>query len=264
MPRGLPLRAVAPNAVTALALCSGLTGIRFAIASQWELAAAMVLIAGVLDGLDGRIARMLHGESRFGAELDSLSDAISFGVSPALIIYLWSLSALPRVGWLCALLLAVFCALRLARFNANIDVTEQPHKSAGFLTGVPAPAGAGLAMLPLFLWFVTDLPILRSPYIVAPWVAMVALLMVSSIATFSWSSLKLRRRIRFEAIVVVVLLFAALISATWHTLAALSLAYLATFPFSVRAYARVRRLRAAASVPAAPVPSESAPAPDSR
>jgi CDP-diacylglycerol--serine O-phosphatidyltransferase len=263
VPRGLPLRAVAPNAVTALALCSGLTGIRFAIASQWELAVTMVLIAGVLDGLDGRIARMLHGESRFGAELDSLSDAISFGVSPALILYLWSLSALPRVGWVCSLLLAVFCALRLARFNANIDVSEQPHKSAGFLTGVPAPAGAALAMLPLFLWFVTDEPILRSPYLVAPWVALVALLMVSSIATFSWSSLKLRRHIRFEAIAVVVALFAALFALPWHTLAAITVAYLATFPLSIRAYARVRRLRAAAPVPATSTPGESATAPDS-
>lgn len=264
VPRGLPLRAVAPNAVTALALCSGLTGIRFAIASQWELAVTMVLIAGVLDGLDGRIARMLHGESRFGAELDSLSDAISFGVSPALIIYLWSLSALPRIGWLCALLLAVFCALRLARFNANIDVAEQPHKSAGFLTGVPAPAGAALAMLPLFLWFITAEPILRSPYLVAPWVATVALLMVSSIATFSWSSLKLRRHIRFEAIAVIVLLGAALFTVAWETLAALTIAYLATFPFSIRAYARVRRLRGAASAPAALGPSGSAPEGDSR
>ncbi len=188
----------------------------------------------------------------------------SMGVSPALILYLWSLSALPRVGWVCALLLAVFCALRLARFNANIDVAEQPHKSAGFLTGVPAPAGAALAMLPLFLWFVTGQPVLRSPYIVAPWVAMVALLMVSSIATFSWSSLKLRRNIRFEALAVVVLLFAALTQLPWETLAALTLAYLATFPFSIRAYARVRRLRAAASVPAASASSESATEGDSR
>jgi CDP-diacylglycerol--serine O-phosphatidyltransferase len=263
VPRGLPLRAVAPNAVTALALCSGLTGIRFAIAGHWDLAVAMVMIAGVLDGLDGRIARMLHGESRFGAELDSLSDAISFGVSPALILYLWSLEKLPRFGWLCALLLAVFCALRLARFNANIDVTEQPHKSAGFLTGVPAPAGAVLAMLPLYLWFITGEPLLRSPYIVAPWVALVASLMVSSIATFSWSSLKLRRRIRFEAIVVVVLLGAALISATWETLAALTIAYVATFPFSIRAYARVTRLRAASSGPVAPAPTAVAIEPDS-
>ena len=130
--RGLPLRAVAPNAVTALALCSGLSGVRFAIGGNWELAVTMVLVAGVLDGLDGRIARMLHGESRFGAELDSLSDAISFGVAPALILYLWSLSTLPRFGWMAALMLAVFCALRLARFNAQIDRTEQPHKSAGF------------------------------------------------------------------------------------------------------------------------------------
>ena len=161
-PRGLPLRAVAPNAVTALALCFGLSGIRFAISSDWEAAVTMIMIAGVLDGLDGRIARMLHGESRFGAELDSLSDAISFGVSPALILYLWSLRELPRIGWLCALIFAVFCALRLARFNAQIDLAEQPHKSAGFLTGAPAPAGAVLAMLPLYLWFWSgeaDLPL---------------------------------------------------------------------------------------------------------
>ncbi len=120
--RGLPLRAIAPNAVTAMALCSGLTGIRFAIAGDWERAVLMVLLAGVLDGIDGRIARLVRGESRFGAELDSLSDAISFGVSPALIVYLWSLMGIPRVGWLAALIYAVFCALRLARFNANIDV----------------------------------------------------------------------------------------------------------------------------------------------
>ena len=151
--RGLPLRAVAPNAVTALALCSGLSGVRFAIGGEWQSAVTMILVAGVLDGLDGRVARMLHGESRFGAELDSLSDAISFGVAPALIIYLWSLAAFPRIGWIACLMLAVFCALRLARFNARIDTSEQPHKSAGFLTGVPAPAAAGLAMLPMFLWF---------------------------------------------------------------------------------------------------------------
>lgn len=244
MRRGLPLRAVAPNAVTALALCFGLTGIRFAISGQFELAVTMILIAGVLDGLDGRIARMLHGESRFGAELDSLADAISFGVSPALIVYLWSLKELPRIGWLCSLILAVFCALRLARFNAQIDVEEQPHKSAGFLTGVPAPAGAALAMLPLFFWMWTGFVYFRSPYLVAPWVAGVALLMVSSVATYSWSSLKLRRNIRFEALAVVVLLGAAVVSAPWHTVSALCAAYILSIPFSVRSYGRVKRLRA--------------------
>lgn len=248
--RGLPLRAVAPNAVTALALCSGLSGVRFAIGGQWQLAVAMVMVAGVLDGIDGRIARLLHGESRFGAELDSLSDAISFGVAPALILYLWSLSYLPRFGWTCALIFAVFCALRLARFNAKIDETEQPHKSAGFLTGVPAPAGAALALLPMMAWFWTDEPLLASPYLIAPWTAAIALLMVSSIATYSWGSVRLRRNIRFEALALVVLIGAALVSAPWNTLSVLAAAYLVSIPFGVWHYARIRRQRASGgSVP---------------
>ncbi|RSV17217.1 phosphatidylcholine/phosphatidylserine synthase [Sphingomonas sp. ABOLF] len=237
------MRAFAPNAVTALALCSGLTGIRFAIAGDWERAIIMILVAGVLDGIDGRIARLVHGQSRFGAELDSLSDAISFGVSPALILYLWSLVAAPRIGWICALVYAVFCALRLARFNAQIDVVEQPHKSAGFLTGIPAPAGAGLAMLPIYIWLWSGEAVFRSPWIVAPWVAFIAFLMVSSLATYSWSSLKLRRNIRFEAIVVVVIVAAALVSAPWQTLTVVCAGYLATLPFSIRSYRRVKRLR---------------------
>lgn len=240
---GLPLRAIAPNAVTALALCSGLTGIRFAIDGHFERAVTMVLIAGVLDGLDGRIARALRGESRFGAELDSLADAISFGVAPALILYLWALSSLPRFGWIAALILAVFCALRLARFNARIDADEQPHKSAGFLTGVPAPAGAGLAMLPLFLSFWSGEPLLRTPALVAIWTVAMATLMISSLATFSWSSLRLRRNIRFEAIALFVVLAAALVSAPWQTLSAVCAIYLALMPISLLSYRRVRRLR---------------------
>jgi CDP-diacylglycerol--serine O-phosphatidyltransferase len=276
------LRAVAPNAITALALCSGLSGVQFAvkarmmendlvlrhgadfialadrISTHWQLAVAFVLAAGILDGIDGRIARLLHGESRFGAELDSLADAISFGVSPALILYLWSLSSLPRFGWIAALMLAVFAALRLARFNANIDSDQQPHKSAGFLTGVPAPAGAGLALLPIFLWFWTEEPIFRSPLLVAPWTAMVALLMVSSLATWSWSSLRLRRNIRFEALALVVIVAAAAVTAPWHTTSALSLAYLIGLPFSVASYARVKRLRASGSWQPAAAPPPSA------
>lgn len=255
VPAGLPLRAVAPNAVTALALCAGLTGIRFAISQDWQLAVVMILVAGVLDGVDGQVARMLRGTSRFGAELDSLSDAISFGVSPALILYLWSLTEAPRFGWVCALVFAVFCALRLARFNAQIDTTEQPRKAAGFLTGVPAPAGAIGAMLPLYLWFVTEAPWLRSPWLVAPWLALIALLMVSSIATYSWKSLRLRQNIRFEALVVIVAIAAALVSVPWHTLILLCLAYLMSLPFSAMTYARIRRQRALAS----PEPNPSAP-----
>jgi len=245
--RGIPLRALAPNAVTALALCCGLTGIRFAIAGNWEKAAAAIIIAGILDGLDGRIARLLKGESRFGAELDSLSDVIAFGVSPAIIIYLWSLQHLPQYGWIFALSLAVCCALRLARFNANIDVKDQPHKSAGFLTGVPAPAGAGLALLPLFIWLWLGLPEARAIWVVAPWLALVAFLMISNVATFSWSSLRVRRHIRLEMLAVVAIVGAALLSAPWATLSVVSALYLLAIPFGMRSYARVKRQRAAAA-----------------
>ncbi|MDF7773974.1 phosphatidylcholine/phosphatidylserine synthase [Sphingomonas sp. AOB5] len=248
--RGIPLRTILPNAVTALALCSGLSGIRFAMDGKWEIAVLMVLIAGILDGIDGRIARLVHGESRFGAELDSLSDAISFGVAPALILFMWSLHDVSRVGWLIALVYALFCALRLARFNAQIDQTVQPHKSAGFLTGVPAPAGAVIAMVPLYLWLSTGLEEFRSPWLVGPWTAFSAILMISSVATWSGASLKLRQRIRFEAIAVLVVLVAAIVSAPWQSLTGIALLYLATIPFSIRAYRRVRRLREAGRGPA--------------
>lgn len=254
--RGIPLRAVIPNTVTALALCSGLTAIRFAILGNWEAAVLMVLAAAVLDGMDGHIARLVRAESRFGAELDSLSDAISFGVAPALILYLWSLQTLGRFGWLVALIHALFCALRLARFNANIDREHQPHKSAGFLTGVPAPAGAGLALAPLYLWVWIEEPMLRSPVFVALWSVLIAILMVSSIATFG-PKIRLRQRIRFEAVAVLVVLVAALVSAPWPTLALLALLYVGSIPFSVRSYRRVMQQRATATAPAsAPEPLE--------
>lgn len=250
--RGISLRAVAPNVVTALALCFGLTGIRFAISAagadphpgDWERAIGAIIVAALLDGLDGRIARMLKGESRFGAELDSLSDVIAFGVSPAIIIYLWSLQHFPQFGWICALAYAVCCALRLARFNAAIDVEGQPHKSAGFLTGVPAPAGAGLAFTPLYLWLITENEWFRAPIVVAPWIGLVGLLMISNVATYSWSSVRLRSHIRLEAILLFALLGAALFSDTWITLMAIAVIYAAMIPLSVRSYAKIKRQRA--------------------
>lgn len=255
--RGIPLRAVVPNAITALALCSGLSGVRFAIAGDWERAVLMIFVAGVLDGLDGQVARFLRGQSRFGAELDSLSDAISFGVAPALILYLWSLQYAPRLGWICALMLAVFCALRLARFNAQIDADDQPRKSAGFLTGVPAPAGAGLALLPLFVWLWSGESTARAWWLVAPWTAAMALLMVSSLATYSWKSFRLRRTVRFEAIAVAVVLAAALVTAPWQTLTTVAAVYLLSLPFSVMSYGRIRR-RGAGERLRAPEPPPSA------
>jgi CDP-diacylglycerol--serine O-phosphatidyltransferase len=240
---------VAPNAVTATALCFGLTGVRFGISGDWERAVASIVIAGVLDGLDGRIARLLRGESRFGAELDSLSDVIAFGVAPALILYLWALHAMPQqTGWVFSLCLALACALRLARFNANIDVDEQPHKSAGFLTGVPAPAGAGLAFVPLYLWLVTGFEIFRQWYVVAPWAVFVAFLMISNIATYSWSALRLRKTIRLEVIALAALVATTLMTNPWLTLLAICFFYVALIPFGMVSYARVRRARPNGSV----------------
>jgi len=241
---GISLRAIPPNAVTALALCVGLTGVRMAIDEKWELALACVVGAGILDGMDGRIARLLRANSRFGAELDSLSDVTAFGVAPTLIIYFWSLQYAPRFGWIAALALAVCCALRLARFNSRMDADEQPHKSAGFLTGVPAPVGAGLALVPVYLWLVTGSQWFRSWIVTLPWMIFVALLLISNVATFSWGSLRLRRSWRLFALAGVGLLVAALITEPWLTLLAISAVYLALIPFSVAAYGRVKRRRA--------------------
>jgi CDP-diacylglycerol---serine O-phosphatidyltransferase len=248
--RGIPLRAVVPNAVTALALCVGLTGVRFAIAEEWDRAVLAIIIAAVLDGMDGRIARWLNGQSRFGAELDSLSDVIAFGVSPAIIIHLWALQYWPRFGWVFALAYAVCAALRLARFNANIDVEDQPHKSAGFLTGVPAPAAAGLMLLPLYLWMASDREWdwLREIYVVAPWAALVAFLMISSVASFSWTSfLRLRSGMRLGAILLIALIGGALLSAPWPTLSILALLYMVLIPVSMVSYAKARRQRRTAA-----------------
>lgn len=248
LPRGLTIRALLPNAITVAALCSGLTGIRFAIDMEWEKAVLAVIIAGLLDGVDGRIARLLKAESRFGAELDSLADSLSFGVAPALILFLWSLGDLPRFGWLAALAFAICCVLRLARFNARIDIHDQPHKSAGFLTGVPAPAGAGLALLPLYLWIASGLDIFRDPYLVAGWAGVIAFMMISNMATLSWASIRPRRNVRLEMLAFSGIVFAALLTEPWWTLAGICVAYLMLVPYGLVAYGRIKRQRAARKV----------------
>ena len=254
----IPLRSIPPNAITALALCFGLTGVRFAIGGEWDKALAAVIFAGVLDALDGRVARMLRAQSRFGAELDSLSDVIAFGVAPSIIMFLWSLHDAPKFGWTASLALAVCCALRLARFNSRLDAEEQPHKAAGFNTGIPAPAGAGLAFIPVYLWLVSDNEVFRAWYVTMPWVLFIALLMISSVPTFSWASIRLRRSWRMFAIAGVGLFGAALVTATWPTLLALSAVYLAVLPFSISSYARFKRRRAALLQPGSVAAPDSA------
>ena len=245
-PRRIPFRAMIPNAVTALALCFGLTGVSLAIGSQWEKALGSIILAGVLDGLDGRIARLLRAQSKFGAELDSLSDNIAFGTAPALILFLWSLKAEPRFGWLAALALAVCCALRLARFNARLDAAEQPHKSAGFNTGVPAPAGAGLAFVPMYLWLISGDDRFRSWPGVMAWTLFIAMLMISSLPTYSWASIRIRPAWRLFALAGIAIFGAALIRAPWPTLLVLAAFYLLMIPVALMSYARVKRRRATA------------------
>ena len=262
-PKGIPLRTLVPNAITVMALCSGLFGIRYGLAGEWEKAAGAVVLAAFLDMMDGRIARLLKGQSRFGAELDSLSDVTAFGVAPAIIFYQWMLAELgegtaphdywARYGWMLALAHAVCGALRLARFNAQIDAQDQPHKSAGFLTGIPAPAGAGLLLLPMFLWLWIGLDIFHEPVLVAPWAALVAFLMVSNLATYSWGSLKLRSHVRLGALLFVALLAGALFTAPWPTLSIAAILYAAVIPFSILSYSKVKRQRAAAA-PRGPQP----------
>jgi CDP-diacylglycerol---serine O-phosphatidyltransferase len=237
-PRALTVRAVIPNAITAAALCSGLTGIRFAIVGDWEKALFAIVLAGMLDGIDGRIARLLKAQSRFGAELDSLADSLSFGMAPALVLFLWSLQDLPRLGWFAALGFAICCALRLARFNAQIDTEEQPHKSAGFLTGVPAPVGAGLAFLPMFLWLASGQTFFREPLLVGAWIVLIAVLMISNLATLSWTSIRPGKDIRLGAIAMVGILFAALLTEPWWTLALICVIYLSLMPLGIVRYSR--------------------------
>lgn len=241
----IPFRAMAPNAITAIALCFGLTGVRFGIGGEWEKALGAIILAGVLDGMDGRIARLLRAQSKFGAELDSLSDNIAFGTAPALILFLWSLQTAPRFGWIAALALAVCCALRLARYNARIEAAEQPHKAAGFNTGIPAPAGAGLAFVPIYLWLISGNDQFRMWQPVMAWTLIVAVLMISAIPTYSWTSLRIRREWRLFALAGIALLVAALISAPWITLLLVSALYLGSVPLALASYAKVKRRRAA-------------------
>lgn len=246
-PRRIPFRGMIPNAITTLALCFGLSGVFFAIKMEWQEAVRVIVIAGVLDGVDGRVARLLRAESKFGAELDSLSDNVAFGTAPALTLFLWSLQHAPKFGWTAALALAVCCALRLARFNARLDAAEQPHKSAGFNTGVPAPVGAGLAFVPMFLWLVTGSDWFKAWYVTMPWILFVALLMISSIPTYSWSSIRIRREWRLFTLAGIAIFGAALLTATWHTLLAIALLYLLMIPVAIASYARVKRRRATAA-----------------
>jgi CDP-diacylglycerol---serine O-phosphatidyltransferase len=255
--RHVPIRIVLPNLVTLLALCMGLTAIRFAIEGRFHTAVLAILAAAVLDGLDGRIARALKGTSRFGAELDSLADFVDFGVAPALILYMWNLNEIKGLGWFAALIFATAAALRLARFNVMIDDPDRPAWTSNFFVGMPAPPGACLALLPLYL----NLSELHVPtgHALAPWhigyILFIAFLMASRIPHYSGKTIG---RIRREYVVFVLFGVAAviLLMATYpmEMLAALCVVYLAMTPFAVRSHNRYLAADEAAAATAAAGP----------
>lgn len=238
--RMVPVRYLLPNLITLLALCSGVTAIRLAFEGRYEIAVGCVMLAVVLDAVDGRLARLLKGTSRFGAELDSLADFVNFGVAPAILLYVWSLNSLKTLGWVICLVLAIACALRLARFNVALDDPNKPAWSSQFFTGAPAPAGAGLALLPFYLGF---LGLIDDGHgwalLIGPYVALIALLMVSRIPTFSGKNMGLIPGERVLPVLgLAVLAVIMLIAYPWEFLSIVSIIYLALIPVSLRSYRR--------------------------
>jgi CDP-diacylglycerol--serine O-phosphatidyltransferase len=265
----IPVRTLLPNMITLLALCAGLTAIRLSMEGKIEWALAAIVFAGVLDGIDGRVARMLKGTSRFGAELDSLADFVNFGVAPALILYFWGLHELKSAGWIAALVFAICAALRLARFNVMIDDPNKPAWSGNFFTGIPAPAGALTVLLPIYLYFLGVSNNLVTIWFTFFYTLAIALLMVSRLPVFSGK--RVGKRVPPEMVlplfVVFVLVLALLISYPWEMLTLGTVVYLACLPFgwlSHRDYVRkdAEALVAASAEPTATPPGDTPLSPD--
>ncbi|SDF06278.1 MULTISPECIES: CDP-alcohol phosphatidyltransferase family protein [Thalassobaculum] len=237
---GLSFNKLLPNIITVMALCFGLSGLRFALAERWEFAVGMILLAAVFDALDGRMARLLRAQSKFGAELDSLSDFLCFGVVPGLVVFLWSMVELQNFGWMAVLFYATCCVLRLARFNVRLD-DDKPAFAYNYFTGVPAPAGAGLALLPMILDFQFELGLKGAPVFVAIWITAIGLLMVSQIPTYSFKQMKVPQRWVLPTLIGAGLVIAAVISAPWFSLGIVLIVYLATIPLSVNTYRKLLR-----------------------
>jgi CDP-diacylglycerol--serine O-phosphatidyltransferase len=260
--RFIPVRTLLPNLITLLALCAGLTAIRLAVEGKLEWAVAAIVFAALLDGIDGRIARMLKGTSRFGAELDSLADFVNFGVAPALMLYFWGLHEMGNGGWIAAMVFAICTGLRLARFNVMIDDPNRPPWAGNFFTGVPAPAGAITVLLPIYVYFL-GMPRLA---FVAPvtfvYTLAIAFLMVSRLPVFSGK--RVGKRVAPEMVlpvfVAVVLFFALLVAYPWIVLTIGTVCYLASLPVGALSYRRHQRKDAAAAAAASAAPPGPEPA----
>jgi CDP-diacylglycerol---serine O-phosphatidyltransferase len=255
--RPIPVRMLVPNVITLLAICAGLTAIRLSTEGRMELAVAAIVFAAVLDGIDGRVARMIKGQSKFGAELDSLADFVNFGVAPGLMLYFWQLHELHNGGWIAAMVFAISGGLRLARFNASIDDPGKPPFASNYFTGVPAPAGAVTALLPIYLAF---LGVFKPPAVLtAFYTLLIAFLMVSRLPVFSGKSVRMRvpPEMVLPVFVCVIFFIALLIGYPWIILSVGSVLYLLSLPLGWKSYRDHARAAGLADTPAAPPASAS-------
>jgi CDP-diacylglycerol---serine O-phosphatidyltransferase len=254
--RPIPVRMLVPNVITLLAICAGLTAIRLSTEGRMELAVAAIVFAAVLDGLDGRVARMIKGQSKFGAELDSLADFVNFGVAPGLILYFWQLHELGNGGWIAAMVFAISGGLRLARFNATMDDPDKPAFAANYFTGVPAPLGAITVLLPIYLAFLT---IPKPPAVLtAFYTLLIAFLMVSRLPVFSGKTVRMRvpPEMVLPVIVSVIFFIALLVSYPWYILSACTVLYLLSLPVGWKSYRdHERRAAAQAATPTGVAPA---------
>ena len=255
--KGLSFNRVVPNLLTMIGLCSGLTSIRFALDGRFAAAAIAITVAACIDGLDGRLARLLKATSRFGAEFDSLADFVCFGVAPALVLYLWSLQAWHGYGYMPSVLFAVCMSLRLARFNASLDSGPHPAYAYNFFTGVPAPAGAGLALFPLFLGLEAQalgwdwlLRAAQFPLFCALVLIGTAILLVSTLPVWSFKNFKVPSQFILPLLLGTGLFVALLVADPWAAGAAAGAIYIAMLPFSARSFRRLKRAAEGDSGPA--------------
>lgn len=253
--RPIPVRMLVPNVITLLAICAGLTSIRLSIEGRISLAVYAIVFAAALDGIDGRVARMIKGQSKFGAELDSLADFVNFGVAPGLMLYFWQLHELGNAGWIAAMVFAISGGLRLARFNATMDDPNKPAFAANFFTGVPAPAGAITVLLPIYIAFL-DLGRLPAA-VTAAYTLLIAFLMVSRLPVFSGKTKRMRvsPELVLPAFVAVVVFIAILIAYPWHVLTLGTVLYLLALPLGYKSYRDQARALEAAAPAAGEVPS---------
>jgi CDP-diacylglycerol---serine O-phosphatidyltransferase len=257
--RPIPVRMLVPNVITLLAICAGLTAIRLSTEGRMELAVAAIVFAAILDGVDGRVARMIKGQSKFGAELDSLADFVNFGVAPGLMLYFWQLHELGNGGWIAAMVFAISMSLRLARFNATLDDPNKPAFAANYFTGVPAPAGAITVLLPVYLAFL-GVP-LPPAMLTASYTLLIAFLMVSRLPVFSGKTVRLRvpPEMVLPVFVSVIFFIALLVGYPWYILSACTVLYLLSLPAGWKSYRdQERRAAAQAAMPAGVAPANPA------